>query len=52
MAKPPKSNPHSDLDGVHQDERPNVATAQEAGETAEDLKLAREESKGRPEQRP
>ena len=52
MPKPPKSTPHSDIDGVHQDEKPNVATAEETGETTGDLKLARKEAKGRPEQRP
>jgi hypothetical protein len=26
VTKPPKSTPHSDLDGVHEDERPNVQT--------------------------
>ncbi|HYG29715.1 MAG TPA: hypothetical protein VD887_05805 [Allosphingosinicella sp.] len=50
MAKPPKSTPHSDLDGVHQDEKPNVVTAQETGETSASLKLAREQAKGRPRQ--
>ena len=48
MAKPPKSTPHSDIDGVHQDEKPNVVTAQETGETSADLKLAGKEAKGRP----
>jgi len=48
MAVPPKSTPHSDIDGVHQDERPNVETAPEAGESAENLALARKEGKGYP----
>jgi len=48
VAKPPKSIPHSDLDGVHQDEKPNVATVRETGETTASLKLARDEAKGRP----
>ena len=48
MSKPPKSTPHSDIDGVHQDEKPNVETAQETGETGEGLELAREQSKGKP----
>ncbi|MEA3015820.1 MAG: hypothetical protein QOI38_542 [Sphingomonadales bacterium] len=48
MAKPPPSTPHSDIDGVHEDEKPNIVTAQETGETAADLKLARDRAKGRP----
>lgn len=48
MAKPPKSTPHSDIDGVHEDEKPNYETAQESGETTADLKLARDEAKGKP----
>lgn len=48
MPKPPKSTPHSDLDGIHQDERPNVETAREAGQDSGDLERARKESKGRP----
>ena len=48
MPKPPKSSPHSDIDGVHEDEKPNTVTADEAGETAADLDLARHQGKGRP----
>jgi hypothetical protein len=48
MAKPPKSTPHSDLAGVHRDERPNIDTANEAGQDASDLAEAREESRARP----
>ena len=48
MPKPPQSTPHSDLDGIHQDERPNVETAVEAGQDSGDLERARKESKGRP----
>ena len=48
MPKPPKSSPHSDMDGVHRDEKPNTATAQETGETGADLALARDQAKGRP----
>ena len=43
MTKPPKSTPHSDLDGVHRDEKPNVETADEVGEDAGDLARARED---------
>ena len=48
MSKPPKSTPHSDLDGVHEDEKGNVESAEEAGEGTADLALARAQSKGRP----
>ena len=48
MAKPPSSPPHSDLDGVHEDEKPNVEAARQAGETTANMKLARDEAKGRP----
>ena len=37
MSKPPKSTPHSDIDGVHRDEKPNVESAVEAGQGTEDL---------------
>ncbi|HEX2762384.1 MAG TPA: hypothetical protein VHM92_00875 [Allosphingosinicella sp.] len=43
MSKPPPSTPHSDLDGVHRDEKPNVESAEEAGQNAGDLARAREE---------
>lgn len=49
MSRPPKSSPHSDLDGVHEDSRPNVDAAAEAGEGAEDLARAKRESVGKPE---
>ena len=48
MSKPPKSTPHSDIDGIHEDERPNVDSAIEAGQDSSDLGLAHEESAGRP----
>ena len=49
MAQPPKSTPHSDIDGVHQDERRNVDTANAAGQDSGDLKRAGEEDVARPE---
>ncbi len=49
MAKPPKATPHSDIDGVHQDEALNAERAAELGEGAEELARAKEESAGRPE---
>ena len=48
MAKPPKSTPHSDLDGVHEDEKKNVDSARDSGQSAADLARARAGSKGRP----
>lgn len=48
MPKPPRSTPHSDINGVHQDERPNVDTANEAGQDSADLARAAEETVARP----
>lgn len=48
MSKPPSSGSHSDLDGVHQDEKSNIETANESGQTAKNLGLARDEGKGYP----
>ena len=48
MAQPPKSTPHSDLDGVHEDERRNVDTANEAGQDNKDLAEASRETVARP----
>ena len=52
MSKPPRSTPHSDIDGVHRDEKPNVETAVETGETTANLERARGESKGKPPHTP
>jgi hypothetical protein len=48
MTKPPRSTPHSDLDGVHEDERRNVDSARDAGQDSAALARARQESAGRP----
>jgi hypothetical protein len=48
VAKPPPATPHSDLDGVHRDERKNVDSANDAGQDSGDLKRARDGSAGRP----
>jgi hypothetical protein len=48
MPKPPKATPHSDIDGVHQDEVRNTDAAARAGESAEELQEAKEESIARP----
>ena len=49
MSRPPKSTPHSDIDGVHRDEKPNVESAVEAGQGSEDLALASREDAARPD---
>ena len=48
MPKPPKSTPHSDIDGVHEDEARNVDSANAAGQHSGHLAEAKEKSKGRP----
>ena len=48
MPKPPQSTPHSDLDGVHEDEARNVDSANAADQDSADLAEAKEKSKGRP----
>ncbi len=48
VTKPPPSTPHSDLDGVHQDERRNTDVAAELGQSAEDVEQARKQSRARP----
>lgn len=49
MSKPPPSTPHSDLDGVHRDERRNTDVAAERGEGAEELRDAAEGNAARPD---
>ncbi len=49
MSQPPKSTPHSDIDGVHRDERPNVESAIEAKQGTENLALARDEAAAKPD---
>jgi hypothetical protein len=48
MPKPPRSTPHSDLDGVREDEGNRIAEAERAGQDAGDLDRARRDSAGRP----
>ena len=48
MPNPPTATPHSDIDGVHKDERRNVDVAAERGETAADVERAKRNSPGRP----
>jgi hypothetical protein len=49
MSKPPKTPPHSDLNGVHEDELRNTEVASQLGEDTGDLARAKKESIGRPE---
>lgn len=48
MAKPPKTPPHTDIEGMSRDERALVEAAAETAQDAGKLKLARDEAKGRP----
>jgi hypothetical protein len=48
VTKPPESTPHSDLDGVHRDERRNVDSANEAGQDSGDVARAKAQGVGRP----
>ncbi len=49
MAKPPKATPHSDIDGIHQDEKPNAEVASDLGQSAGVLEDAKQEATARPE---
>jgi len=49
VTNPPKSTPHSDMNGVHRDEKPNVESAVEAGQGTEDLARAARENAARPD---
>jgi hypothetical protein len=49
LSQPPKSTPHSDLDGVHRDEKPNVESAAESGQGTQDLARARDEAAAKPD---
>ncbi len=48
MPRPPKATPHSDIDGVHQDEARSTDVAAELGDDAGDLKRAAEQATARP----
>jgi hypothetical protein len=50
VPKPPKATHHSDIEGVHQDERRNVDVAIDAGQNADDVAEAKRQSRGRPPQ--
>ncbi len=48
MPKPPKTTPHSDIDGVHQDEELNVKVAARTGDSATELAEAKKKDVARP----
>jgi hypothetical protein len=48
MPKPPQATPHSDIDGVHRDERRNTDVATELGESAKELKEVQDEKVAKP----
>ncbi|MDQ3140469.1 MAG: hypothetical protein M3Q15_07060 [Pseudomonadota bacterium] len=48
MAKPPESTPHSDIDGVREDQHRVVDRAVKTGQDSGDLKRAKEDSIARP----
>lgn len=48
MPKPPRSTPHSDIDGVHQDEERSTDVAAERGDDAAALQQARDGNAARP----
>ena len=49
MAKPPKSPPSSDIDGVDEDALRNTDAAIASGQSAKDLGRARDEAAGKPD---
>jgi hypothetical protein len=51
MTKPPKSTPHSDIDGIHREEERNTDVAADLGQAGGSLKHAKDESTARPEYR-
>ena len=49
MAQPPSSTPHSDIDGVHRDEKRNIDSANEAGQDSGTVAAAKKQGIARPE---
>jgi hypothetical protein len=49
MPKPPKATPHSDIDGVHQEEERNTKVAADLGQSGAALERAKDEAVARPE---
>jgi hypothetical protein len=48
MSRPPRSTPHSDIDGIHEDEERNVDRAIASGQGTKELAEAKKKSTGRP----
>lgn len=48
MSKPPASTPHSDIDGVHRDQQPNVTTAVQSDQDSGDIAQAKRDARARP----
>jgi hypothetical protein len=48
MSKPPPATPHSDIDGVHRDEKRNTDTAAELGQSGKELKEIQDEKVAKP----
>lgn len=48
MAKPPESTPHSDIDGVREDQHHVADRAVKTDQDSEDLKRAKEDTIARP----
>lgn len=49
MSKPPRTPPHSDIDGVDEDAEFNVDAANQAGQDTADLDRAARETPARPD---
>lgn len=49
MPDPPKTTPHSDIDGIHRGEKRNSKVAADLGQSAGALEQAKEEAVARPE---
>lgn len=49
MSKPPKATPHSDIDGVHQEEERNTKVAADLGQSGAALEQAKDLAVARPE---
>jgi hypothetical protein len=48
MSEPPKATPHSDIDGVHQEEERNTKVASDLGQSGGALEQAKDEGVARP----
>jgi hypothetical protein len=51
MPKPPAATPHSDIDGVHREEKRNTDVASDLGQSGGSLEHAKDEAVARPEYR-